>query len=76
MAKGYCCLDGQTTVSLSINQNVVTGSGKLKGSGHFQAKGAVIVHLDDKNLPPVRTTSFCFISERYFENRYKRKILG
>jgi hypothetical protein len=40
------------------------------GSGHFQAKGVVILHLDDKNLPPVRTTSFCIISERYFENRY------
>jgi hypothetical protein len=43
----------------------------LIGSGHFQAKGAVIVHLDDKNIPPARTTSFCFISERYFEDRYK-----
>jgi hypothetical protein len=36
------------------------------GSGHLQAKGAVILHLEDKNLPPVRTTSFRFISERYF----------
>ncbi len=41
------------------------------GSGHLQAKGALILHLDDKNLPPVRTTSFCFISERYFENHYR-----
>jgi hypothetical protein len=61
----------QTTVSLCVKQNVVTGGGKLKVSGHFQAKGAVILHLDEKNLPPARTTSFCFISERYFENRYK-----
>jgi hypothetical protein len=43
---------------------------KLIGSGHLQSKGAVILHLGDKNLPPARTTSFCFISKRYFENRY------
>jgi hypothetical protein len=28
----------------------------LIGSGHFQANGAVFVHLDDKNLPPADTS--------------------
>jgi hypothetical protein len=30
----------------------------------------MILHLDDKNLPLARTYSFCFVSERYFENHY------
>ena len=44
--------------------------GKSIGSGHLPAKGAVIVHLDDQNLPAARTSSFCLISEHYFENHY------
>jgi hypothetical protein len=43
----------------------------MKASGHFKAKEAVILHLDDKDLPPARVTSLCCIPERYFENRYK-----
>jgi hypothetical protein len=43
------------------------------GSGHLPAKGAVILHLDDENLPPACTSSFCLISEHYFDIRYKSK---
>jgi hypothetical protein len=49
------------------------------GSDHFRVRGAVIVHLDDQNLPPAGTSSFCTISEHYFDNRYISKsclILG
>jgi hypothetical protein len=49
----------------------VQAGGPLIGSDHFRTKGAVIVHLDDKNLPPARTASFCVISEHYFDIRYR-----
>ncbi|MGD2271627.1 MAG: hypothetical protein PVI06_14585 [Desulfobacterales bacterium] len=42
----------------------------MKASDYFPAMRAVIVHLDDKNLPPARTASLCCIAERYFDNRY------
>jgi hypothetical protein len=44
------------------------------GTGHLRAKGAVIVHLDDQNFPPARTSSVCFISEHYFDIRYSRRV--
>jgi hypothetical protein len=49
----------------------------LTGSGHLRAKAAVIVHLDDKNLPPVCPSSFCVVPEHYFEIRYRfQNVLG
>jgi hypothetical protein len=44
--------------------------GNLIATGHLRAKEAVIVHLGDKNLPPACTSSFCVISEHYFDIRY------
>jgi hypothetical protein len=44
----------------------------LIGCGHLRAKGVVIVHLDDKNLPPACTSLFSVISEYYFDIRYNR----
>jgi hypothetical protein len=47
---------------------------QLIGTGHLRAQGAAILHLDDKNLPPAGTSSFCVISEHYFAVHYKFSI--
>jgi hypothetical protein len=44
--------------------------GKLTVGGHCRTKGAMILHLGDKNLPPACTSSIYLISERYYENHY------
>jgi hypothetical protein len=48
--------------------------GQLTGSGHFRARVTVIVHLDGKNLPPAGTSSFCVISEHFFDIRYNSGV--
>jgi hypothetical protein len=67
MAKDNMYSDCQNNIPIARG----AGRGQLMGSDHFRAKGTVIVHLDDKNLPPAGTSSFCVISEHYFDIRYK-----
>jgi hypothetical protein len=53
-------------VKITFRLIEVQAGSQLIGSGRLQAKGAVIVQLDDKNLLPACTSSFCVVSEHYF----------